>query len=164
MVQEKKEIPYVTLHWNSGNYYSLIKNINSLWDYLFGIDEKLNQKKFIHHFFIDQIFLSCLTIISVLLVLNYSPSMVTIDDIGVESTYTGALLYVDVVLCLTLLILNRLSVIIRRLNWIGLSRVYVLLGLIPLLSIIFELFLMFAPFNRVNLENFSDDEFQMFQR
>lgn len=164
MVERKNEIPHTALHWNTGIYYSFIIKITRLWDYFFSVDGKLNQKKYMQHFFIDQIFFICITAISILLVLNYSPLLVVVDDTGVESTYMGMLLYVDVILCLTLLILNRLSVIIRRLNWIGLSRIYVLLGIIPLLSTIFELFLMFAPFDKVNIENFSDDELQMFQR
>lgn len=164
MVERKNELPHTTLHWNTGIYYFFIMKITRLWDYFFSIDGKLNQKKYMQHFFIDQLFFICITTISILLVLNYSPLLVVVDETGVESTYMGMLLYVDVILCLTLLILNRLSVIIRRLNWIGLSRIYVLLGIIPLLSIIFELFLMFAPFDKVNIENFSDDELQMFQR
>lgn len=161
MVERKNEIPHTTLHWNSGIYYDFILKITSLWNYFFSVDEKIDQKKYIQHFFIDQFFFIAVTIMSVLLVLNYSPLVIIVDESGVESTYTGMLLYVDVILCLTLLILNRLSVIIRRLNCIGLSRVYVLLGIIPLLSIIFELFLMFAPLHKVKIENFSDDELQI---
>lgn len=161
MVTTKKEIPQTTLHWNTGNYFLLVKKLTEVWNYFFSVEEKLNKKSYIFHFFVDQIFLFLLTLISVLLVLNYSPRIVFLDDSGVESTFRGLLLYVDVILCLTLLILNRLSVIIRRLNWIGLNRVYVLLGMIPFISIIFELFLMFAPFEKINIENFSEDEFQI---
>ena len=106
-----------------------MRKIESVWNYFFNFTEGLSQKSFIKHYFLDLLFFVTLLMLS-LVVISYNVPL----DFGeenlnvIEALITTFIFYFDTLLCLLLLILNRISIVLRRLKHLKLRRVYLLLS------------------------------------
>lgn len=137
----------------------IINHCIDSWNYFFNWDESLDQQQFIKHYFLDLLFFIFLICASIFLVIFYTPSSIPLVKlINIDSFVSSFILTVDVVLCLSMLYLNRISIVTRRLNYLGLNRIYILVALIPVVSIVFEFFLMFAPLEKMQLDNLDNDD------
>ncbi len=111
------------------------------FDYLFDTKKKLTRKFFLIHFFLDTLIILILTLaiswpiaFFILLITN---APITVDGIHMKmGLFTGILLTL-------LIVLNKLSVIIRRLNDLKLNRWLSVLLFVPIVNLIFNLFLFF---------------------
>lgn len=118
-----------------------MKNLLTFLSYLFTFNGRLNRKYFLIHYIVDTIivFVTTLTLswlmAVILLLIKHEP--ISEQSIRLKmGIYTGLFLTV----CF---LSNKISVVIRRLNDLELSRWLVIIIFIPIVNLFFNLFLFF---------------------
>lgn len=138
-----------------------MKNIEKVWDYFFSLDHKLSKKEFMRHYFLDLIFFIGLLFLSFIVVSYTVPTDLGDESLNIlEASITTFIFYFDTLICCLLLYLNRISIVLRRLNYLKLSRIYLLLSMLPFVGMAFDLFLMVAPLEKVvkKIEEFEREQ------
>lgn len=136
----------------------MLREIENIWCYFFDLEGSLDQKKYIKHFFLDLLFFVALIYSSYSLIVYHIPINMGMEEMNVyEALLSTFVMYMDILVCLMLLYCNRISIIIRRLNHLKISRLYVLLGMIPFVSVAFEIFLMLPKLEKIDLSKIGND-------
>lgn len=113
-------------------------------EYFFSFKSELNQKGFIYHYFID------LLIYFVLVLVFWIPGYLLMISPMADFKVLGLrlpviLIILNAVLCFIFLILNRTSILVRRLRFLKMNRYYFLLMFIPIVGFILDFYLMTVP-------------------
>ena len=118
-----------------------MKKIEQVLDNFFSLNGELNQKSYFRHYFLD-LFLFILIMV-VLTVLFYVLIISDAANIKLFDIRLPALIYgLTGVLNLAMFIMNRLSIMIRRLKYLEMHTLYAVLVFIPPISFIFEFYLL----------------------
>jgi len=120
-----------------------MKKIENIWNYFFSLNGSLNQKKYIIHYFLDLLLFVIICILLFVFTYFLAPTFAQIKIF--ELRLPIFILFLSVIVLLSLLIMNRLSIVIRRLSFLKMKKLYSLLVLIPLVGIIFEIYLLLQP-------------------
>lgn len=120
---------------------SRMKNLLTFSSYLFTFKGRLNRKYFLIHYIVDTIivFVTTLTLswlmAVILLLIKHEP--ISEQSIRLKmGIYTGLFLTV----CF---LSNKISIVVRRLNDLGLNRWLVIIIFVPIVNLFFNLFLFF---------------------
>lgn len=124
----------------------MILKAKFLFNYLFNRVDKLPRKSFTIHFFLDT-FIILFGSLLILWPMSFLILFFTKMTIAEQDNYLGFELFIGFFLGF-LLVANKISVIIRRLNDLELSRWYSLLFFVLPINIFFHLFLFFKEGKR----------------
>jgi len=117
---------------------------NKILQYFFSFKIGLNQKGFIYHYFLDLLIYILLVLVFWVpgYLLMISP-LAGVKFLGLELPVL--VITCSAVLCFLLLILNRISILVRRLDYLKMNKNYFLLMFIPLIGFILDFYLMTVP-------------------
>lgn len=121
-------------------------------NYFFSFNGSLNRKQYFLHFFVDMFCL--LFLIIALVVPTY---FLGNTDFGLHTIIFGLrlpvlFLWVFGIIGLAFFLLNRISIDLRRMEYLKINKFLVLLNFIPPISFVFELFLLLMPDNDSSFE------------
>lgn len=125
--------------------------MKNILNYFFSFDSQLNQRKYIIHYFLDFLLFSALLIF--LIVPIYILDQYTFGT-KILGIHLSVFLYiVGAVVGGVALCLNRLSILYRRLKFVKMSPLLAILIVLPIVSQIFDAFLLFYSDSRVAQKN-----------
>ncbi len=118
----------------------MMNKVEKLLDYLFSLKGSLNQKSYFFHYFLD-LFLFFVLIILLSFSAPFLPSYIENTKIF-DMSLTVIYFVILGILIVALLAMNRLSISLRRLNYLKLNPVFSLLLFLPLVGQLFDLYLL----------------------
>lgn len=113
-------------------------------EYFFSFKIGLNQKWFIYHYFLD------LLIYFLVVLIFWVPGYLLMISPFADFKILGLslpvfVITINAILCFLFLILNRLSILVRRLDYLKMNKRYSLLLFVPLVGFILDFYLMTVP-------------------
>lgn len=117
--------------------------MNNVLYYFFSLKGDLNQKKYILHYFLDFFIFTFLAIFLVFPIYILGDRLEGLIWFGVKTPVflfaTGS------IVVFSLLVMNRLSILMRRLSFLNMNKFLVVLLFIPLIGLLFDLYLILIP-------------------
>lgn len=120
-----------------------MNNLEKCWDYFFSFEGEMRRGNFIAHYFFDLFLFILLLAILPLVFFFYGPDHFELKFL--EISLPLFLLSAGFILALASFIMNRLSIVIRRLKFLKMNQFLCCFILIPLIGLILEIYLMATP-------------------
>ena len=121
-----------------------MKRIEKILDYFFSLKGELNQKKYFLHYFFDLLFFTMLIFFN--FAVFFVVELQSVPDLKTKGLpLSFILLIICSIISLSFLIMNRLSIILRRLKYLRMNKMFGILVFFPPISLILEFYLFALP-------------------
>jgi uncharacterized membrane protein YhaH (DUF805 family) len=120
-----------------------MSKIERFIDYLFSLKGTLNRRSYFFHYFLDMPFFFVLMLIADSSLPVYTPY---IEKIKILDMSLAVIIFaITLILVVALFIMNRLSILLRRLRYLKMNSAFCLLLFLPIVGLLFDFYLLIRP-------------------